>query len=234
MKKYFLILVLVTCCMIELHAQTIGKINDKPYKESVSFDSCKFGTRGVSTYFVLEPGYQLILKGIDGNDTSQLIITVLKDTKMIGKTETRVVEEKESVNGKLTEISQNFYAMCKQTRTVYYFGEEVDIYKNDKIISHEGSWKAEGKNKAGIAMPGNIIAGAKYNQEMAPGMAMDMAEIISTTETLTAPAGTFKNCLKTLETSSIEPNEKEDKFYAPGIGLLYDDGMWLVKYGFTK
>jgi hypothetical protein len=234
MKQYLLCLIPVLVFNIKLSAQTENKNSGKPYKEPVAFDSCKFGSSGISTYFILEPGYQLILKGADGNDTSQLIITVLKDTKMIGKTETRVVEEKESVNGKLTEISRNFYAICKQTRTIYYFGEEVDVYKNDEIIGHEGSWKAEGTIKAGIVMPGKIVEGAKYNQEMAPGVAMDMVEIISTNETMTAPAGIFNNCLKTLETSLIEPNEKENKFYAPGIGLIYDDGMWLTKYGFVK
>jgi len=29
----------------------------------------------------------------------------------------------------------------------------VDIYKDGKIVSHDGGWVAEGKNKAGIASP---------------------------------------------------------------------------------
>src|SRR5437762_8506857 len=32
------------------------------------------------------------------------------------------------------------FALCKRTNSVYYFGEDVDIYKNGKIVGHEGSW----------------------------------------------------------------------------------------------
>ena len=45
-------------------------------------------------------------------------------------------------------------------------------------------------------MPGKILAGAKYYQEIAPGVAMDRAQIISTNLNTTTPAGTFANTLK--------------------------------------
>jgi hypothetical protein len=185
-------------------------------------------------FFILEPNYQLILEGKEDDEVSQLVITVLNETKTIGGIETRVVEERESENGELVEISRNFFALCKQTGSIHYFGEEVDIYKKGKIVSHDGAWIAEGKNKSGIIMPGVILVGAKYYQEMAPGTAMDRAEIISTSEMVKTPSGYFINCLKTEETNALKPKEKENKYYAPGVGLIQEEELLLVKHGFIK
>ncbi|HEY6159603.1 MAG TPA: hypothetical protein VI112_00230, partial [Bacteroidia bacterium] len=197
-------------------------------------DSCTFLTTGRNMYFILEPGYRLELRGRDGKDSAMLVITVLDETKKIGNVETRVVEENESVNGKTVEISRNFFAYCKQTGSIYYFGEEVDMYKDGKVTNHEGAWTAEGNNKAGVVMPGLVLIGAKYYQEIAPGKAMDRAEIISLGETMKTPAGEFTNVLKTLESTPIEIGEKEYKYYAPGIGLIREENLLLVKYGFVK
>ena len=201
---------------------------------SVKQDSCHFATSGRNQYFILEQGYQLVLEGKEGKNKGRLVITVLNETKMIGNTETRVVEENETVNGKTVEISRNFFAYCKESGSIYYFGEEVDIYKNNKIVSHEGAWIATGKNKPGIVMPGVGVVGAGYFQEMAPGIAMDQMKIISLTENYKTPAGNFTKVLKTEETTPLEPGAKEYKFYAPGIGLIKDEHLLLVKYGFVK
>ncbi len=203
----------------------------KSFTEDLQNGDCTFESTGRNRYFILEPGYQLILQNKEG---TKLVVTVLNDTKSIGGVETRVVEENESEGGKTVEISRNYFAVCKQTGSVYYFGEEVDIYKNGKISGHEGAWLAEGKNKPGVAMPGLILLGSRYYQEIAPGIAMDRAEIISTSESLLTPAGTFQNCLKTEETDALKPKEREFKLYAPTIGLIQDEDLLLVKSGFVK
>ena len=203
----------------------------KQFTEDLSQKDCTFETTGRNQYFILEPGYQLTLENKSGG---RLVITVLNETKKIGNTETRIVEENESENGKPVEISRNFFAFCKQTGSVYYFGEEVDIYKNGKMTKGGDAWIAEGNNRAGVAMPGLVLTGARYYQEFAPGVAMDRAEIISTSETKQTPSGNFTNCLKTEETTPLEPREKEYKLYAPGIGLIQDEDLLLTKYGFVK
>lgn len=232
MKKIIFTVILIISGIINASAQT--KDQSKSFTESLIQDNCLFATTGNNTYFILEVGYQQTLKGIEGKDTTILIITVLNETRKIGNVETRIVEEKEMVNGKPIEISRNFFAFCKQTNTVYYFGEEVDMYKNGEIVSHEGAWFAEGKNKAGVQMPGLILLGSRYYQEIAPSVAMDRAEIISMTETMNTPAGNFTGVLKTEETTPIEPKNKEYKYYAPGVGLIKDENLLLIKYGYNK
>jgi hypothetical protein len=227
----------ITALAIVLFASGViaaQKKEEDKFTSDFMADSCSFSTSGRNMYFILEPGYQLLLKGKDGKDSAQLIITVTKETKKVGNVDCRIVEENESVNGKTVEISRNYFAFCKETGNIFYFGEEVDIYKDGKIVKHEGAWLAEGKNKPGVAMPGSIMLGARYYQEIAPGVAMDRAENISTTETLETPAGKFTSVLKTQETTPLEKAEKEFKYYAPGIGLIKDEGLLLVKYGFVK
>jgi len=205
------------------------------WTESFNLQECSFSTIGKTNYFILEPGYQLTLEGIDGKDSVKLVIAVTNETQKIGDIETRIVEEKETMNGRITEVSRNFYAICTQTNSIFYFGEDVDIYKEGKITEHGGSWRAySGNNEAGLMIPGIILLGARYYQEIAPGVAMDKAEIISNTETLQTPAGNFENCLKTEETTPLEPESKEYKFYAPGIGLIKDGELLLTKYGYMR
>ena len=131
--------------------------------------------------------------------------------------------------------TRNFFAICQDTNDVFYFGEDVDDYKNGKIYGHGGAWRADNKkNKPGLIMPGAPKVGMKYYQEIAPGIAMDRAEVISINEKLKTPAGNFNNCLKTREGSALKIWESEYKIYAEGVGLLKDGNMLLVKYGFLK
>ncbi len=230
--KTFLLSVVITIGFI---TNIYGQDNDKrPFTDSFMTDSCMFSSTGYNSYFILEPGWQLVLEGVEDEDTARLVITVLDETKIINGVETRIVEENESENGVTVEISRNYFAFCKQTSSVFYFGEEVDIYESGKVVSHSGAWITEGNNKAGIVIPGECLLGARYYQEIAPGVAMDRAEIISLSETYKTPAGTFTGCLKTEETSGLNPKEKEHKHYAPGIGLIQDENLLLVKYGFVK
>ena len=171
---------------------TEGEQNKK-WTDSFGQEECTFASVGRNRFFVLEPGYQLVLE----SSSAKVVITVLNETKKIGNVETRIIEEREEEDGQLKEISRNFFAICKQHGDVFYFGEEVDIYKDGKIVDHEGQWRADdGNSQAGIIMPGTVLLGARYYQEIAPN-AQDRAEIISTDVTMTTPAGTFKKCLKT-------------------------------------
>ncbi|TAK52179.1 MAG: hypothetical protein EPO24_15375 [Bacteroidetes bacterium] len=232
MKQIFILLLLTFLLFSVTVAQQTN--DDNSFTQSFMQEQCSFTSIGKNAYFILEPGFQLILQGIENQDTTRLVVTVLNETNTVGGIETRVVEENESVNDETIEISRNYFAICQQTGSVFYFGEEVDIYKDGKIKSHEGAWLAEGKNKAGIIMPGTILLGSKYYQEIAPDVAMDRAEIVSNSETIKTPAGTFNNCLKVEETTPLEPKAKEYKFHASGIGLVKDGELTLVKYGYVK
>jgi hypothetical protein len=185
---------------------------------------------GRNRYFILEPGhFRVLVRG-----KGQLRITVLEETKKVDGVLTRVVEEKETKGGKLVEVSRNYFAISKRTSSVFYFGEDVDNYKGGKVVDHKGSWRAGVKGaRFGLVMPGTVLLGARYYHEVAPGQALDRAEIVDLGQTVTTPAGKFTNCLKVRESTPLEPDKKEYKYYAPGVGLVQDGELKLVKHGKT-
>lgn len=207
----------------------------REFTSTFAVDESDLAPGGRNPYFILEPGYQLYYEGTDEGEAVTLTITVLEETKKVGNVVTRVVEERETVGGKVIEVSRNYFAVCKRTNNVYYFGEDVDMYKDGKVVGHEGSWLSgvDGA-KFGLAMPGSPLLGARFQQEIAPRTALDRSEIVSLSETLKTPAGTFKNCLKTEETSPLEPGVKEMKLYGAGIGLLKDGPVRLVRIGMVQ
>lgn len=182
-------------------------------------------TEGASPYFILEPGHQATFQGKDG----KVVITVLDETRTVAGVATRVVEEREWRGGALIEVSRNYFAIDSTNGDVYYFGEDVDMYRKGKVVSHAGSWQ-HGVNGAtfGLMMPGSPKVGMKFYQEQAKGVAMDRAEIVSVSERVTTPAGTFDRCVKTRETTPLEKFARDEKIYAPGVGLIKDGDMVLV------
>ncbi len=206
--------------------------NNQEWQDTFNLENCDFSSNGANSYFILEPGYQLILEGEEDGAKIQLKITVLNEMKIVNGTEASVVEEIETEDGEIVEISRNWFVVCRPSNDIFYLGEEVDIYEDGKIVDHEGAWEA-GVNDArlGLIMPGKVEIGFKYYQEVAPGVAEDRAEIIGFDRTVETTAGQFEKVLETEETNALKPDEKESKFYAPGIGLVQEEILKLVKYG---
>ena len=223
-----LIVVLLACVPL------LADAAENAFKDTFNVDEKNFVSSGKNKYWILEPGYQLVFEGKEDGKKLQLTITVLREIKKFGNVETRVVEEKETDDGQLTEISRNYFAMDKTTNDLYYFGEDVDTYKDGKVTGHGGSWQ-HGKDgaKYGLIMPATPKVGDRYCQELAPGVAEDRAEIKALDEKVKTPAGKFENCLKVEETSALEPGNKEFKYYAPDVGLIRDGELKLAKYGKT-
>ena len=67
-------------------------------------------------------------------------------------------------------------------------------------------------------MKAHPAVGDFYRQEFSLANAEDWAETISLTETVTVVTGTYTNCLQSQETTPLEPDLLEHKFYAPGVG----------------
>jgi hypothetical protein len=191
-------------------------------------DKRTLGVKGSNPYFNLTPGYHLSYKAGNGTDT----LTVLNETKVIDGVETRVVEDREMKNGKLVELTRDYYAIDSATNDIYYFGEDVDVYKNGKIAGHGGAWLS-GVNgaKFGLMMPGKPKTGQRFFQEIAPGVGMDRAEIVSVDGKVSTPAGAFEKCVHVMETSPLGKSLIDHKWYAPGVGQVKDEKLLLVQYG---
>ena len=198
-------------------------------------DPRSLATEGENPYFILKPGYQTTFEGTSDGKAGKLVITVLNETLTVGGVATRIVEEREWSGRELIEVSRNYFAMDPKSGDIYYFGEDVDMYKKGKVVNHEGSWR-HGTNGAtfGLMMPGKPATGMKFYQEQAKGVAMDRSEIVSLAEKLTTRAGTFDRCVKTRETTPLEKLAREYKIYAPGIGLVKDGDLLMVSHQFVR
>jgi hypothetical protein len=115
---------------------------------------------------------------------------------------------------------------------VWYCGEisrEFETFEGDdpeeaEILSVDGSWKS-GRDgaKAGILIPAAPNVGDVIRQELLYGEAEDVIEIVAIDATESAPGGSCDGtCLKTRDFSPLEPGNEENKFYAPGIGLIVE------------
>lgn len=196
------------------------------WRSSFPVDRKNLGSSGSNPYFILESGYQLHYR----RGTETLTVTVTTETKLIDGVQTRVILSREEKNGQPVEITRDYYAVDRTTGDVYYFGEDVDVYKGGKISGHEGAWLS-GVNGArfGLMMPGRITLGDRFCQELAPKQAMDRAEVVAIAEPVVTPAGTYANCVHFKETSAIESGPGDHKWYAPGIGLVKDNRLVLAK-----
>jgi hypothetical protein len=148
---------------------------------------------------------------------------VLPDTAVVDGVTVLVLEEKAYVDGELVEVALDHFAQHKNG-DVYYFGEHVDNYENGVVANHEGQWLAgENGNQPGVIMPAQPKVGVTYDQENAPGIAEDKAKVLSLTEVVSTPLGTYTNCMKTSEFTPLEPGVEEFKFQCPGVGLVREE-----------
>jgi hypothetical protein len=186
---------------------------------------------GRNRFFVLDPGFTTVFAGNEDGAHKRLTITVTPKTRVIDGVRTRVIIERQTSNGHLEEISENYYARDRKTGNVFYFGEDVNIYNHGVVVSHESAWRSgvDGA-KFGLIMPADTPVGTTFLQEQAPGVAQDQAEVVQTGIRAHTAAGTFKGAFKTRETTVLEPDEVEFKLYAPGVGLVQDDTLTLVSH----
>jgi hypothetical protein len=214
------------------------------FTDEFPIEDCRFSSTGGNPYFILSPGRQLVYDNeacvADGkcDELVRLQITVLQQTRDVVLVDdgvrrtirTRVVEEREWEDGVLVEVSRNFFAACGTgpLRDVYYLGENVDVYEyvdGEVHVTHPGQWLA-GRNGAepGIIIPGGaFLLGARYYQEIAPGVALDRAEHSALDLEVATEAGNFDDCVEVVETTPLEPGSESVKVYCPGVGLVVDD-----------
>ena len=197
------------------------------WRSSFPVERNNLGPHGTNPYFVLEPGHRLHF----AHGRTRSTMTVLAETRTIDGVATRVVEDREEEDGRVAEITRDYYAVDRATGDVYYFGEDVDIYRGGKVVSHEGTWlSGVGGAKFGLMMPGRATRGDRFYQEMAPRQkAMDRAEVMGVGEKVSTPAGTFENCVHLKDSSELELRAGDHKWYAPGVGLVRDGKMVLVQ-----
>ena len=188
---------------------------------SPSIDPANFSSTVDNRYFPLTPGSVTRSNGVaeDGKTPQVDRSEVTRQTKTILGVDTVVVLDTISSQGQPVERTHDWYAQDKQGN-VWYFGEDSFDYKNGHFVKNTGSWQA-GVDGAqpGIIMEANPKPGDAYRQEYYPGHALDQARSCQRGGG-TSPTSPSRSTLGTIERTALEPDVKEKKWYAPGIGEI--------------
>ncbi len=167
-------------------------------------------------------GARWVYEEVSPDERNRIVVTVTDRSKIIEGVRAVVVHDRVTTqSGELVEDTFDWYAQDRDGN-VWYLGEDTKAYEGKKV-STEGSWQhgVDGA-KAGIAMPGEPWVGLSYYQEFYRGHAEDAGRVLDLDASATVPCGSFEDLLKTADTTALEPDLIEHKYYASGIGLVYD------------
>lgn len=201
------------------------------------------------TYLPLLQGSTWVLEGTfmeDGEEITETItITVTDRIKLVEGIRCLAVRDVVEVDGELIEDTDDWFAQDVDGN-LWYCGEEVKDYETfdgdmpaiPELVAIDGSFKAgRDGDEAGILLPAVPVAGDIYRQEVSFTNAEDAIEIIAVDGTETVPAAACAgDCLITLDFSPLDPGVEENKYYAPGVGMILEvnldtgDRVELISY----
>lgn len=207
----------------DLPATGLAAAGQKPKEWAPDIQPTQFVSQVTNPYFPLPPGRTLRYRGETKNGVETLEFEVTHRTKGVMGVTTTVVVETHKLDGDTEEISENWFAQDRDGN-VWYFGEFSQTFENGSPTGSPGSWEAGvGDAQPGIIMKAQPQVGDTYFQEFAPGVAQDMAQVLSTIRSVTVPHGPYSQVLVTKEWTALESNSVEHKSYALGIGLIMEE-----------
>lgn len=153
----------------------------------------------------------------------RVVREVLPQTRDVDGVPCLVLVETEYHGGELAEVSRNFFAQ-DSSGAVWYFGEEVDEYKDGRIRGHEGAWLAgRDGSRPCLFMPAQPVVGQRFEPEQSPPHAVEFDEVVALDEKLAVPFGEFAGVLVIRE-GDRPGHWLERKYYGRGVGLLSENG----------
>jgi hypothetical protein len=188
-----------------------------------AIDPANFVSTIDNPYFTLTPGTTFVYEGTKDGESQRDEVVVTRRTKVILGVTCVVVSDVATHDGKPLEATEDWYAQDRDGN-VWYFGEDTKEYdEHGKVASTEGSWEAGVDDaKPGIVMPAHPQVTDSFRQELYPGHAEDMFWVISDTQKVSVPFGSFADALLTMEWTPLEPKVIDQKYYVSGVGLVLE------------
>jgi hypothetical protein len=183
--------------------------------EPVKLDPADFTTKVDNPYWPMARGSKWEIRSSE----EHVVVTVTNRKKDVAGIDAVVLRDTVTKpDGTLVEVTDDWYAQDSKGN-IWYLGEDTKEYENGKVSSTKGSWE-HGVNGAyaGIIIPADPKPGLEYRQEYYKGEAEDQAKVLRLDSKVTVPAGTFEDCLETEDTTPLEPDVVELKYYAKGVG----------------
>jgi hypothetical protein len=180
-----------------------------------------FSAQVTNAYFPLEPGVTFVYAGTKDAKSAVDVFAVSKETKLIDGVKTRVVNDRLYLNGVLEERTTDYYSQDR-CGNVWYFGEDTAVLdERGNVVDTGGSFRA-GVDGAqpGVYIQAHPQVERTFRQEWSPGNAEDQFKVLSKKATITVPFGTFRHALRTQETTALEPEVVDNKYYVKGLGQV--------------
>jgi hypothetical protein len=189
---------------------------------TIDIDAADFVEVIDNPYLPLPPGARWIYEGIEDGESERVEVEVTDERREVMGISAVVVRDRVFEDGELVEDTSDWFAQDVDGN-VWYLGEASREFEDGELVGTEGSWEA-GVDGAlpGIVMPADPEVGDAYRQEFYDGEAEDMAEVHETGTSATVPAGTFDDVLVVREWNPLEPDVIEDKYHAPGVGVVLE------------
>ncbi|QIG40140.1 hypothetical protein G5T42_12160 [Microbacterium sp. 4R-513] len=187
--------------------------------DPVDLDPADFTTVIDNPYWPMEPGTRWTYRESDPEGDLTVFVTVTSTTRtMANGIEARVVRDSVFRGDVLVEDTFDWYAQDADG-AIWYLGEDTAEFEDGAVASREGSFEA-GLDGAlpGIALPGDPAPGMAYRQEYKKGEAEDEGAVLGIDELVEVPYGAYRRALLTRDTTPLEPDVEELKFYARGVG----------------
>lgn len=190
--------------------------------EPVELDPGSFSADVTNQWFPLEPGTRwTYVETTEDGSRVDVVVTATSQTRTIADGVTaRVVRDTVTEDGEIAEDTFDWYAQ-DEDGTVWYLGEETAELEHGAITTREGSFEAgvDGA-QAGVIMPARPEVGTAYRQEYYEGEAEDRGQVLARGESVKVPAGAYDDLVRTADTTPLEPDVLEHKYYASGVGLV--------------
>jgi hypothetical protein len=174
-------------------------------------------------YLPYLPGTRWVYENTSSEGDERIVVTVTDQTRMVQGVRATVVRDTVTdEDGRVVEDTFDWFAQDK-AGNVWYFGEDTTAYE-DGTTTKEGSWEAgvDGA-QAGIVMLADPRPGDTYQQEYYEGEAEDRGEVLAVDARASVPFGSYTDMVKTADTTPLEPEVEEHKYYAEGVGFVYEE-----------
>lgn len=219
--------------------EKIGEAAYEPDMSPALFQDPRRPTRA-NPYFPLAVGNRWVFAG--GNE--RIEVEVRDQTKRIAGIDCIVANDKSFVGGVLAEDTDDWFGL-RTDGSVEYCGEAASVFElfagddpeDLQLVSIDGSFKAGVERaKSGTLFMGTPVVDTTYRQEWFAGEAEDVGSVLSTsyrygqnaTLDTAVPRALAElmcangDCVVIADTSTLEPDATEHKFFARGVGLFLE------------
>ncbi len=221
-------LAVALACLFPAGGLVVAQDSQTPARELEAFDPKKFSrsTLIANEWMPLKPGTRLVYEGttIEDDGTAaphRVVINVTDLTKVIGGICTVVSWDLDYSSNELVEAELAFFAQ-DDDGNVWRMGEYPEEYEDGKVVAALAWLHGLENARAGIEMWAKPQLGTpSYSQGWAPAVGWtDRGKVDQVGQKTCVPLRCYEDVLVIAETSKVEPDAHQLKYYARGVGSV--------------